>query len=64
MLVFFLFKTSLVLVKLLQRFRRYSYVRSSTSNKKGMVIFGLFAEESDFGTCPKLFLEAILAYNS
>ena len=49
---------------LLQWFRRYSYVVSITFNKKGVVIFRVFAVERDFGTHPKLSLGVIFPYNS
>ena len=32
--------------------------------KRGMVIFGVFAADREFGTHPKLFLGVILPYNS
>ena len=45
-----------------QQFKRYSYVGGSTSNEKGVVIFGVFTAHREFGTHLKFFLGVILPY--
>ena len=40
------------------------YVECSTSNENDVVIFGVFAENREFGTHLKLFLGVVLPYNS